>query len=69
MRSIRFPGQGHISLVDRPEPVPGPGEVLLRIQRTALCGSDCKLWQRGTELVPGHEIFGTVDHPGHGLHG
>ena len=69
MRSIRFPGQGHISLVERPEPQPGAGEVLLRIQRTALCGSDCKLWQRGTELVPGHEIFGTVDQPGHARHG
>ena len=69
MRSISFPGQGRIGLEDRAEPQPGPGDVLLRIQRTALCGSDCKLWQRGTDLVPGHEIFGTVDQPGHALHG
>lgn len=69
MRGISFSGQGRIGLVDRPDPEPGKGEVLLRIQRTALCGSDCKLWQRGTELVPGHEIFGTVDQPGHARHG
>ena len=69
MRSISFPGQGRIGLVDRADPEPGAGEVLLRIQRTALCGSDCKLWQRGPELVPGHEIFGTVDQPGHARHG
>lgn len=69
MRGISFPGQGRIGLVDRADPEPGAGEVLLRIQRTALCGSDCKLWQRGTELVPGHEIFGTVDQPGHARHG
>jgi len=69
LRGISFSGQGRIGLVDRPDPEPGKGEVLLRIQRTALCGSDCKLWQRGTELVPGHEIFGTVDQPGHARHG
>lgn len=69
MRAVHFPGEQRIELQSRPEPQPGPGEVLLRIQRTALCGSDCKLWHRGTELVPGHEIFGTVDHPGHARHG
>lgn len=69
MRAIRFPGAQGIELGARPDPQPAAGEVLLRIQRTALCGSDCKLWQRGTELVPGHEIFGTVDQPGHAMHG
>ncbi len=69
MRAIHFPGQKAIELVSRPWPLPAPGEVLLRVQRTALCGSDCKLWHRGSELVPGHEIFGTVDQPGHALHG
>ncbi len=69
MRAIHFPGQQTIELVTRPWPTPAPGEVLLRVQRTALCGSDCKLWQRGSTLIPGHEIFGTVDHPGHALHG
>lgn len=69
MRAVHFSGEQRIELRSRPEPQPGPGEVLLRIQRTALCGSDCKLWSRGTELVPGHEIFGTVDQPGHARHG
>lgn len=69
MKAIRFPGAQGIELGTRPDPQPGPGEVLLHIQRTALCGSDCKLWLRGTDLVPGHEIFGTVDQPGHALHG
>lgn len=69
MRAIHFPGQRTIEQTTRPWPVPAAGEVLLRVQRTALCGSDCKLWQRGSEWVPGHEIFGTVDQPGHALHG
>lgn len=69
MRAVAFGGDRRIALVERPEPQPGAGEVLLRIHRTALCGSDCKLWLRGTDLVPGHEIFGQVDQPGHALHG
>ncbi len=69
MQAIHFPGQQAIELVTRPWPVPAAGEVLLRVQRTALCGSDSKLWHRGSEHVPGHEIFGVVDQPGHALHG
>lgn len=69
MRAIAFEGERRIAVVERPEPQPGPGEVRLRVRRTALCGSDCKLWQRGTDLVPGHEIFGVVDHPGHARDG
>lgn len=69
MRAIHFAGERRIAVVERPEPVPAPGEVLLRVRRTALCGSDLKLWQRGCTQVPGHEIFGVVDQPGHARHG
>jgi threonine dehydrogenase-like Zn-dependent dehydrogenase len=69
MRGARFMGNGQSEIADWPQPVVGPGEVLLRIKRTALCGSDIKLWHRGADWVPGHEIFGVVDQPGHGLHG
>ncbi len=47
----------------------GPGEVLVRVSRTALCGSDFKLWHKGAEFTAGHEIFGVVEQPGHRLHG
>jgi threonine dehydrogenase-like Zn-dependent dehydrogenase len=69
MRSVSFPGARVVELVNRPWPQPGPGEVLLRVRRTALCGSDGKLWHKGAAHVPGHEIFGVVDQPGHALHG
>ena len=45
------------------------GEVLVRVSRTALCGSDFKLWHKGAEFTAGHEIFGVVEQPGHRLHG
>jgi propanol-preferring alcohol dehydrogenase len=69
MRCVHFAGAQQVEIVDRPWPVPAAGEVLLRVSRTALCGSDGKLWQRGAEHVPGHEIFGVVEQPGHALHG
>jgi propanol-preferring alcohol dehydrogenase len=69
MRCIAFPGERRIEVVECASPPVAPGEVLLRVQRTALCGSDCKLWQRGAEFTPGHEIFGVVDQPSHALHG
>ncbi|MEO7854265.1 MAG: alcohol dehydrogenase catalytic domain-containing protein [Rubrivivax sp.] len=69
MRAIHFPGQQGIEVVERPWPQVAEGEVLLRVTRTALCGSDGKLWRNGAAQVPGHEIFGRVDQPGHPLHG
>lgn len=69
MRGARFSGSGQATIAEWPEPVVAPGEVLLRVRRTALCGSDIKLWHRGAAWVPGHEIFGVVDQPGHAQHG
>lgn len=68
MRGARFAGNGQVTIEDWSEPVVAPGEVLLRVQRTALCGSDIKLWHKGASWIPGHEIFGVVDCPGHAFH-
>lgn len=40
MKTLRLFGQGDVRLMDEPEPVPGPGEVMLRIASVGLCGSD-----------------------------
>jgi propanol-preferring alcohol dehydrogenase len=69
MQAVSFPGQQRIELRSLPWPRPAAGEVLLRVRRTALCGSDAKLWRNGSALVPGHEIFGVVDQRGHALDG
>ena len=58
-----------ITIGEVAQPVAGPGEVLLKVRRTALCGSDTKLWIKGAEFTPGHEIFGVVQQPGHRLDG
>ncbi len=69
MRAAVFHGERRISVADLDRPVAGDGEVLLKVRRTALCGSDAKLWVKGAEYTPGHEIFGVVEQPGHALDG
>ncbi len=69
MKAAVFHGERRVSIVDMPRPSPAPGAVLLRVRRTALCGSDAKPWWNGEKVTPGHEIFGVVEQPGHALHG
>lgn len=69
MRHATFTGAGRIRIDDAPWPVPGAGEVLLRVEACALCGSDLRPWRNGWPVTPGHEISGLVDQPGHRLHG
>ncbi|NEE00707.1 alcohol dehydrogenase catalytic domain-containing protein [Phytoactinopolyspora halotolerans] len=56
----RFSGNGVIAF-DKVDlgPVP-PGEVRLRVEVCALCGSDKRLLAAGSPVVPGHEIAGVV---------
>ncbi|KTT18850.1 alcohol dehydrogenase catalytic domain-containing protein [Pseudacidovorax intermedius] len=69
MQAAVFRGDKTITVADIERPVPAAGEVLLRVRRTALCGSDTKLWIKGATFTPGHEIFGVVEQPGHALDG
>lgn len=63
-------------LEDIPAPEPGPNEVLIRIQRTAICGTDVHIWNwddwaRKTIPVPmavGHEFAGVVAGIGDNVH-
>jgi propanol-preferring alcohol dehydrogenase len=62
---------GPLALVDRPEPVPGVGEVRVRVRTCGVCRTDLHhaegdLAPRLRGVVPGHEIVGTVDALGPG---
>ncbi len=69
MQAAVFHGNDRITIERVAMPEVGTGEVLVRVSRTALCGSDFKLWHKGAEFTAGHEIFGVVEQPGHRLHG
>ena len=62
-------------LQDVPDPTPGPGEVLIRVLRTGICGTDLHIeswneWAQATihpPLVVGHEFVGEVVRLGEGV--
>ena len=68
MEAAVFHGNERITIERVTIPDVGAGEVLVRVSRTALCGSDFKLWHKGAEFTAGHEIFGVVEQPGHRMH-
>jgi propanol-preferring alcohol dehydrogenase len=54
-----------LRLVERPVPVPGPGQLLLAVAACGVCRTDLHVVDGdlafpGHPLVPGHEIVGTV---------
>jgi 2-desacetyl-2-hydroxyethyl bacteriochlorophyllide A dehydrogenase len=70
---------GQLSLVDKPIPVPGRAEVLVRIAAVAICATDLEIIHHGAPAMigggepfnkmftPGHEYMGTVAALGPGV--
>ena len=51
---------------ERPDPIPGPGEVRIRVEACAVCRTDLhvidgELPQAVYPIVPGHEVVGIVE--------
>lgn len=66
--------EGQLRLVERAEPVPGPGELLLRLTACAVCRTDLQLATgelaaRRLPIVPGHQAVGRVAAIGEGVAG
>ncbi len=71
MRANVFRGAGKFGLEEVPRPMPGPGEALLRVTLTTICGTDLHI-VRGEYavrpgLVIGHEAVGVVEARGAGV--
>jgi threonine dehydrogenase-like Zn-dependent dehydrogenase len=70
VKAVSLPGDGTVVIVEKPNPKPGPNEVLVRVRASAICASDLSLYS-GTPVVggenagkgllaPGHEACGDV---------
>jgi threonine dehydrogenase-like Zn-dependent dehydrogenase len=68
MRAVVLRGERDVAVEDVPDAgVPGPAGLLLRVDHTAICGSDLHLYH-GPLTIPGvhlgHEFVGTVEDVG-----
>ncbi|MBP7055416.1 MAG: zinc-dependent dehydrogenase [Candidatus Omnitrophica bacterium] len=69
MRVAMYYSNKDVRLEEKPKPVIGPGEILVRIESSGICGTDCLEWYRihRVPLVLGHEIAGVVAETGRGV--
>jgi alcohol dehydrogenase len=73
MRAAVFQAPGEIRVTDVPRPVPGPGEAVIRVTLTTICGTDVHIlkgeYPVRPGLVVGHEPVGVIDELGPGVVG
>ena len=71
MKAVVFKGKDRIAVETVPKPVPGPGEAVLRITATTICGTDVHIVRGEYPVAPGliigHEPVGVIDQLGAGL--
>ncbi|MFJ6327215.1 MULTISPECIES: zinc-binding alcohol dehydrogenase family protein [unclassified Rhizobium] len=66
MKTLICNEPGKLSLIERDVPTPAAGEVLVRIRRVGICGTDYHIYQGKHPFleyprVMGHELSGTVE--------
>jgi L-iditol 2-dehydrogenase len=69
MKAAVYYSNRDIRIVEMTDPAPGPGEVLVRIYSSGICGSDVLEWYRikTAPRVLGHEVAGVVERVGPGV--
>ena len=68
------PAEG-LEMIDAPVPRPGPDDVLIRVKRTAICGTDIHIWNWDewsrknvpVPMITGHEFAGEIVEIGRGV--
>ncbi|HEX6025146.1 MAG TPA: alcohol dehydrogenase catalytic domain-containing protein [Solirubrobacter sp.] len=79
MRAIEFHGAERLELVERPDPTPGAGQLLIAPSAVGICGTDVEIFEGSLAyfrmglaeypIVPGHEWTGVVVDVGAGVTG
>jgi threonine dehydrogenase-like Zn-dependent dehydrogenase len=70
MKAVVFKEARKMVVEDVPEPVAGPGEVVVKVKNCGICGSDLHLYQYGfvpADTIMGHEATGFVAGVGDGV--
>jgi threonine dehydrogenase-like Zn-dependent dehydrogenase len=73
MKACVFHGPGDVRVEERPQPRPGPGEMLLKMRATGICYSDIRVYKGEKKarpgVIPGHEPVGVIAALGEGVEG
>ncbi|MBO6638783.1 MAG: galactitol-1-phosphate 5-dehydrogenase [Roseitalea sp.] len=73
MRAVVLHAPKDVRVEDRPKPIAGPGEVLLRVASVGVCGSDLpRMLIKGAHTMPlitGHEFSAHIEALGDGAEG
>jgi alcohol dehydrogenase len=73
MRALVFRAPGDIAIQEVPKPHAGPGQALVRVTLTTICGTDVHIMKGEypvkSGLVIGHEPVGVIDEIGAGVTG
>jgi threonine dehydrogenase-like Zn-dependent dehydrogenase len=69
MKGLVFLGERRIEFIDFEDPTPGPGEVVLEIKASGMCGSDLHRYRapNAPRFIAGHEPSGIVAAIGPGV--
>ena len=51
MKAAVYMGPEHVEVKEVPTPEPGPGEILLRVEACAVCGTDVRIYWHGQKNV------------------
>ena len=70
MKAAVYRSKQLFDLMEIPTPDPGPGEVVIKVNRSAICGTDVHAFMY--DLAPqgavlGHEFAGVISATGHGV--
>ncbi len=84
MKALKWFGQKDIRIVEAEKPVPGKGEVLVKVMAAGICGTDLHEYEAGPIFIPvtphpitgkkapvilGHEFSGIIETVGEGVTG
>src|SRR5262252_6366851 len=73
MRANVFRGKGDIRIEQVDRPVAGPGEAVIRVTTTTICGTDLHIVRGEYPVKPGliigHEPVGVIEELGEGVTG
>ena len=69
MRGVVFKGNRELAIRDFPDPSPGPGQAVLAIRASGLCGTDLHAYRSNEprDMITGHEPCGVIAELGDGV--